>query len=416
LLLITLAAAVADTSTDRIVIVGSGLAGVTAAGTLREAGFAGELLLIGEEPELPYDRPPLSKSVLVQEGAEEQAALRPLGWYEQHRIERMHGTRVVRIDPGERSVVLENGSSVAYRKLLLVPGAHPRRLPALESGLLPHAYLRTLRDSLRLREQLRPGRRVVLLGGGVIGMEVAASALQRGCDVQVLECAPRVMGRALCASLCEHLANYHRQKGVKIALGVEVTGQALGVPGVSLRDGRVILTDLVVIGIGIIPNVELAASAGLCCDDGIIVDEFGATSVADIYAAGDAVKYPDAFHGRAIRSENWMHAQNQAVRVARNMLGEREPYRQVPHMWSDQFDLKIQVSGSHDSDQDVVRGDPKTNRFMIVHLREGRIIGASGINQARDMKFAGTLVEMRARIDPSRLADPQFNLKKAATL
>jgi len=256
----------------------------------------------------------------------------------------------------------------------------------------------------------------VLLGGGVIGMEVAASALQRGCDVQVLECAPRVMGRALCASLCEHVANYHRVKGVKIELGVEVTGQALSVPGVSLRDGRIIPTDLVVIGIGIIPNVELAASAGLRCDDGIIIDEFGATSVADIYAAGDAVKYPDAFHGRAIRSENWMHAQNQAVRVARNMLGEREPYRQVPHMWSDQFDLKIQVSGSHDSDQDVVRGDPKTNRFMIVHLRDGRIVGASGINQARDMKFAGTLVEMHACIDPSRLADPQFNLKKAATL
>jgi 3-phenylpropionate/trans-cinnamate dioxygenase ferredoxin reductase subunit len=407
---------VADTSTDRIVIVGSGLAGVTAAGTLRESGYTGELLLIGEEPELPYDRPPLSKSVLVHEGAEEQAALRPPEWYEDQRIERMPGTRVVRIDPGERRVVLENGSSVAYRKLLLVPGAHPRRLPALESGSLPHAYLRTLRDALWLREQLQPGRRMVLLGGGVIGMEVAASALQRGCDVQVLECAPRVMGRALCTSLSEHVANYHRMKGVKIELGVEVTGRASSVPGVSLRDGRIIPTDLVVIGIGIIPNVELAAGAGLRCDDGIVVDEFGATSVVDIYAAGDAVKYPDAFHGRSIRSENWMHAQNQAVRVARNMLGEREPYEQVPHMWSDQFDLKIQVSGSHDGDQDVVRGDPKTNRFMILHLRDGRIIGASGINQARDMKFATTLVEMRARIDPSRLEDPQFNLKKAATL
>jgi 3-phenylpropionate/trans-cinnamate dioxygenase ferredoxin reductase subunit len=214
--------------------------------------------------------------------------------------------------------------------------------------------------------------------------------------------------------LSEHIAAYHRQKGVKIELGVEVTGQTVGMPALGLRDGRIILADLVVIGIGVVPNVDLAASAGLRCDDGIVVDEYGATNVADIYAVGDAVKYPDAFFGRAIRSENWMHAQNQAVSVARSMLGQREPYRQVPHMWSDQFDLKIQVSGSHDSDQDIVRGEPATNRFMVFHLRAGRIIGTSAINQARDMKFAMKLVEIHACIDPSQLANPDFNLKKAA--
>lgn len=400
---------------DRIVIVGSGLAGVTAAGTLRESGFAGELLLIGDEPDPPYDRPPLSKSVLVQEGAEEHAALRPPGWYADHRIECVLGRRVTGIVPRDRQVLLDDGRAVRYDKLLLAPGAHPRRLPAVEFGLLPHLYLRTLRDSLQLREQLKPGRRIVLLGGGVIGMEVAASALQRGCDVLVLECAPRVMARALCTSLSEHLASYHRNRGVKIELDAEIVGQALELPGLALRDGRTIPADLIVIGIGVAPNVELAHSAGLTCDDGIVVDGYGATNVTDIYAVGDAVKYPDAFFRRSIRSENWMHAQNQAVSVAKSMLGSREPYHQVPHMWSDQFDLKIQVSGSHDSDRDIVRGAPATNRFMIFHLRSGRIVGASGINQARDMKFAMKLVETHARIDLAQLADPNFNLKLAAS-
>lgn len=401
-------------STDRIVIVGSGLAGVTAAGTLREAGFTGELVLIGEEPEAPYDRPPLSKSVLVHDGAEEQAALRSPGWYAEHRIECVLGRRVIRIEPRERHVVLDDGRAVGYRKLLLAPGAHPRRFPVVESGPVPHLYLRTLRDALQLRTHLQPDRRIVLLGGGVIGMEVAASARQRGCEVLVLECAGRIMGRALCTALSEHIAKYHAEKGVKVELGVEVVGQAREAPGLALRDGRTIPADLVVIGIGVAPNVELARNAGLHCDDGIVVDEFGATSIADIYAVGDAVKYPDAFFGRSLRSENWMHAQNQAVSVALSMVGERKPYHQVPHMWSDQFDLKIQVSGSHDSDQDVVRGEPASNRFMIFHLRSGRIVGASGINQARDMKFAMRLVEMHAYIDAVQLADPNFNLKKAA--
>jgi len=401
-------------STDRIVIVGSGLAGVTAAGTLREAGFSGELVLIGDEPESPYDRPPLSKAVLVQDGAEQQAALRHPGWYAEHRIECMLGRRATEIEPREHHVLLHDGSAVAYHKLLLAPGAHPRRLAAVEAGPLPHLYLRTLRDALRLREHLQPGRRIVLLGGGVIGMEVAASARQRGCDVLVLECAPRVMGRALCTALSEHVAKYHTEKGVKVELEVEVIGQARETPGLALRDGRTIPADLVVIGIGVAPNVELARSAGLRCDDGIVVDEYGSTSVPAIYAVGDAVKYPDAFFGRSIRSENWMHAQNQAVSVAKSMLGERRPYQQVPHMWSDQFDLKIQVSGSHDGDQDVVRGEPASNRFMIFHLRSGRIVGASGINQARDMKFAMKLVETHACIDAAQLADPNFNLKKAA--
>jgi len=414
-----------------IVIVGSGLAGVTAAGTLREGGFAGRLVLVGEEPEAPYDRPPLSKSVLVHDEfaeliaarqpgdialrAPEQIALRPAGWYEQQRIELMLGQRALRLEPAAHTVELERGARLHYDRLLLAPGARVRRLPGVENGPVPCLYLRTLGDAVSLRGHLRPGCRVVLLGGGVIGMEVAASAVLRGCDVTVVELAGRIMERALTAQVSEHIAAYHRSKGVKLNLGVRAERQASGpAAGIVLSDGRTVPADLVVIGIGVLPNTELAAQAGLTCQDGIVVDELGATSAADIYAAGDAVRYPDSFFGRMERGENWMHAQNQAAAVARNMLGLTTPYHQVPHMWSDQYDLKIQVTGRHDTSEHILRGQLAANKFMLMHRAEGRLVGATGVNEARDMKFAQRLIEARVPVTAAQLADPAFNLKKAA--
>jgi NADPH-dependent 2,4-dienoyl-CoA reductase/sulfur reductase-like enzyme len=272
-----------------------------------------------------------------------------------------------------------------------------------------------LRDSLELRKRLRPGQRIVLLGGGVIGMEVAASAVLRECDVSVVELAPRIMARALCSDIAEHVAAYHRSKGVKLYLSAPADGQASGAqPGLALRDGAVLPADLIVVGIGVVPNIELAEAAGLQCEDGIVVSELGQTSDADIFAAGDAVRYPDFFFRRPIRAENWMHAQNQAAVVARNMLGAALAYRQVPHMWSDQYDLKIQTSGMCETDEYVERGDRTKNKFMRFHTAGGRLIGATGINEARDMKFAQRLIEAQLAIDPANLADPAFNLKKAA--
>jgi NADPH-dependent 2,4-dienoyl-CoA reductase/sulfur reductase-like enzyme len=257
---------------------------------------------------------------------------------------------------------------------------------------------------------------VVLLGGGVIGMEVAASAILRDCDVTVAELAPRIMARALPADISEHVADYHRSKGVKLKLGAEVLGTATGsTPGLLLRDGGIVPADLIVIGIGVVPNVELAMQAGLRCDDGILVDEFGAASAPDVYAAGDAVRYPDSFHGRVMRSENWAHAQNQAAVVAKNMLGAQLPYRQTPFMWSDQFDLKIQTTGRHDTDQLVQRGTRSANKFMLLHLDAGRVVGATGINMARDLNYAQRLIESGALVDATRLADPAFNLKNATS-
>jgi NADPH-dependent 2,4-dienoyl-CoA reductase/sulfur reductase-like enzyme len=417
-------------SQETIVVVGAGLAGVSAAGALREHGFTGRIVLIGDERARPYDRPPLSKSVLVHDSFEslvashlpedialrspEQIALRPHHWYEEKNIELKLGQAVTHIDTQAHTVTIADGETLRYDRLLLTPGARVRRIPAVEQGPVNHLYLRTLTDALQLRKQLLPGRRIVLLGGGVIGMEVAASATLRDCKVTVVELAPRIMARALCPTVSEHLAAYHRSKGVELRLGASATGQSTsGTPGLALTDGTVLAADLIVIGVGVTPNVELAADAGIHCDDGIVVDEFGATSAVDVFAAGDAVKYPDAFFGRAIRSENWMHAQNQALVVAKNMLGAKEPYAQVPHMWSDQYDLKIQVTGICDTAHNVLRGDPQKNKFMLFHMNDGRIVGATGINEARDMKFAQRLIEARVVLEPEKLADPTFNLKKA---
>jgi 3-phenylpropionate/trans-cinnamate dioxygenase ferredoxin reductase component len=415
---------------ETILIVGAGLAGVTAAGTLRESGFAGRIVLIGEEPELPYDRPPLSKSVLVHDKLEqlvaahlpsdialrspEGIALRPKNWYSEHRIDLMLGRRAVRLDVAAHMLELDGGERLTYDRVLLALGSSPRRLPAMESGPAKYAYLRTLGDALEIRNRLEPGRRIILLGGGVIGMEVAASAALRDCEVTVVELGPRIMARALCPPIAEHVANYHRAKGVRLRLDAHAVGQAAEQPGLRLKDGTVIPADLIVIGIGVTPNTEIAGIAGIACEDGILVDEFGATGAPDVYAAGDAVRYPDEFFGRRVRSENWMHAQNQSVVVAKNLLGAREPYRQVSHMWSDQYDLKIQVAGVADTPDSVLRGNLQSNKFLMFHLADGKIVGATSINEPRDMKFAQRLIESRTTIEVEKLKDPAFNLKKAA--
>jgi NADPH-dependent 2,4-dienoyl-CoA reductase/sulfur reductase-like enzyme len=414
-------------------IVGAGLAGVTAAGALRESGFAGRIVLLGEEPELPYDRPPLSKSVLVHDNLEqlvaahlpsdialrspEGIALRPRNWYSERRIELMLGRRAARLDTAAHVVELDGGERLTYDRLLLALGSSPRRLPAMESGPVTHAYLRTLGDALEIRNRLRPGSKIVLLGGGVIGMEVAASAALRDCEVTVVELAPRIMARALCPPVADHLATYHRAKGVQLKLGAHAVGQTSEPgPGLRLKDGTVIPAELIVIGIGVIPNTELASSAGIACEDGIVVDEYGATEASDVYAAGDAVRYPDHLSGRRMRSENWMHAQNQSLVVAKNLLGSNEPYRQVSHMWSDQYDLKIQVAGVADTPDAVLRGTFEANKFLLFHLDDGKLVGATGINEPRDMKFAQRLIEARSRIEAEQLRDPAFSLKKALQL
>lgn len=408
-------------SIESVVIVGAGLAGVTAAGALREQGYQGLVTLLGEEAEVPYDRPPLSKAILVASELESPAtvpptlALRPAVWYEQQRIDCVFGSRATKLDLGTRKLQLEHGRSLEFDRLLLTTGARARRLPGIEAGATPFSYLRTLQDATTLRRQLQPGRKIVLLGGGVIGMEVAASARTLGCEVTVLELAPRIMARALPAELSEHIAAYHRSKGVVLRTGANVTGPApAGERGLLLADGAIVPADQIVIGVGVVANSELADAAGIVCNDGIVVDEFCATSAPGVYAAGDAVCYPDAFYGRSLRGESWTHAQNQAVVAAKNLLGGRLPYREIPYVWSDQFDLKIQTTGRFESERHVLRGDPAKNKFLWLHVDGDKVVGASGVNESREVRFAQRLIESGNVVDPAHLADPAFNLKKAA--
>jgi 3-phenylpropionate/trans-cinnamate dioxygenase ferredoxin reductase subunit len=418
------------TGIESIVIVGAGLAGVTAAGALREQGFQGKITLLGDEPEIPYDRPPLSKAVLVSGELQSMVAasdlrsalkvpaslaLRTAAWYEQQRIDCVFGDRAIALDLGARRLKLERGNILAFDRLLLATGARVRRLLQFESAATTCCYLRTLQDAVTLRRLLRPGARVVLLGGGVIGMEVAASAHTLGCEVTVLEMAPRIMSRALPQELSDHIAAYHRSKGVVLRTSTNVIGPApAGHDGLLLADGTVVPADLIVIGVGVVANSELAAEAGIVCNDGIVVDEFTATSAPGVYAAGDAVRYPDAFFGRSLRGESWTHAQNQAVVAAKNMLGGHEPYREIPYVWSDQYDLKIQTTGRFEAERHMLRGDPAKNKFLWLHVDGDKVVGASGINESREVRFAQRLVESGNRVDPAQLADPSFNLKKAA--
>ena len=316
---------------DTIVVVGAGIAGVTAAGTLREAGFAGRIILVCDEREVPYDRPPLSKSVLVHDEFEplvashlpgdialrapQNISLRPDGWYEQQNIELRLRTRVVAIDRAAKRVTLADGSTVGYDKLLLTTGARVRRLPVPGVELDGVFYLRDFQDTCNIRARLKPGTRVVVIGGGFIGLEMASSARERGAEVTVLEATDRLMGRAVAPEIGAHFAELHRRHGVDIRLGaiVEAIGGKGKVEHVTLRGGESVKADLVVVGIGIQPNEEIAAEAGLEVDNGIVVDEFGRTSDPAIYAAGDVASQPHPFLGRRIRLESYQNAQDQAT-------------------------------------------------------------------------------------------------------
>lgn len=413
-----------------VLIIGTGLAGVTAAATLREAGHTGRVVLVGDERESPYDRPPLSKAVLTNEDlaplltldaasvdpwqVPASLALRAPNWFTDAQIEMRLGRAARQLDLSRRLVTLADGQSLAFDQLILAMGTRARRLPALDGGALPVCYLRTLRDAVVLRRQLTPGARVVLLGGGIIGMEVAASARKLGCEVTVIEPAPRIMSRALTEPLSAHVAARHIAEGVTLLTECCLDDEPLDGATLQLQDGRRLPADVLVVGIGVLPNIELAATAGLDCNDGIVVDEFGATSVDGVFAVGDAANYPDAFLGRRLRSETWMHAQDHAAAVARNLLGANTPYRRVPYMWSDQYNLKIQVTGTTVAARHVLRGDPGRDKFLWLHVEGRRLVGASGINESRDLKLAQRLIEAAVDIDPDRLADPGFNFKKAA--
>jgi 3-phenylpropionate/trans-cinnamate dioxygenase ferredoxin reductase subunit len=404
------------TDVKKIVIIGGGLAGDTAAATLREAGYTGEIHLVSDELHRPYDRPPLSKAALLNAADVQKIHFRPESWYGDNHIDLILGDGGAKIDPAAHTLTLRSGRVLNYQKLLIATGTRARRLAMLESTGVPVFYLRSLDDCERLRPYLVKDAKIAIIGAGVIGMEVAATAAALGCSVSVIEMADRVMARSVPPSVSKFIAGYHAKHGVEVLCGVKITGFSNdeGKAVISLENGAAIRANAVIAGIGAEPITELAQEAGLRVENGILVDRFTRTSNPDIHAAGDVARFESVAAGTHIRAEHWRHAIDQAKAAAHAMLGEAPHYEERPWVWSDQYDLNIQITGDGHGDTEVFRGTPEDKAFTLFQLRDGKLVGAISVNQARFRRQIGELVVAGARIDPALLADPSTDLKKLA--
>ena len=399
-----------------ILIIGGGQAGAQAVDTLRRGGFSGRLVLIGDEPQLPYQRPPLSKKYLAGELNEDRLLFRHRSFYDEHRVELKLGVPAARIDPAARRVTLEGGEELAYDRLLLCVGAKSRELSCPGADLPGVHYLRAIADVAAIRAGLKPGARALIIGGGYIGLETAATARAMGCAVTVLEMADRVMNRVVASSVSEYFAHEHRTQGVKIICNTRVVRlEGAGrVERVVCADGSTHEADLLVVGVGAVANTELASAAGLHCDNGIVVDEYCRSSDAAIYAAGDCTNHPSIRFEMRVRLESVDNAFEQAKTAALNILERATVHDRVPWFWSDQFDNKLLIVGlSQGFDQQVMRGDPATRSFSVCYLKGGELLAVEAINHAKDYMAARKLIAERARPDLNKLADPQIALKEA---
>jgi 3-phenylpropionate/trans-cinnamate dioxygenase ferredoxin reductase subunit len=394
------------------VIVGAGAAGATAALTLRSEGFEGRVVIVGDEEHPPYNRPPLSKAVVRGELEPDRAHLRPAKIWERKDVEMVLGRSVTEVAPERHAVRLSDGETLRYDKLLLATGGRARTLPDKSSLDQVHT-LRTLDDALKIRELVCAGASLAIAGAGFIGAELAASAVAKGCQVTVFEPAPTPLSRALPASLGEVYARLHSDRGVDLRLGVGVARIVEDAGSVRVLDtsGATIHADAVVVAVGIEPDVALAGAAGLAIGDGVLVDERCRTSAPDVYAAGDVANHPNPLLGRRLRVEHWQNAQHQAAAAARCMLGMDQPFAEVPWVWSDQYEFKLEIAGLADPGDDVVmRGDPESLDFTAFLLREGVLAAAVGVNRAEEVRIARRFIASRVTPPRDALADPSFDL------
>ena len=408
------------TAGERVVVVGAGPAGVGVAAALRESGHTGPLTVVGREGHLPYERPPLSKAYLTAGIVDEShLALRSPGWYVEHDIDLLLGRDVSRIDRDRRVVHLGSGERLAYDHLVLATGTRPRTLPLQGAGLGGVGVLRDLRDARALRDGLASARNVVAIGAGFIGMEFAAAAAKSGARAVVLDVAPRVMERAVATATSHHFTDAHRTWGTTVMVGCGVTelrGEHGRVTDVVTTAGEVLPADTVVIAVGVAPNVELAAEAALEVDDGVVVDEFLRTSDPAVSAIGDCASFPEPLSGRRRRLESVQCAADHARCVAVRLTGRPVPYSAVPWFWTHQGDLKLQIAGiADDADTEVLRGDPRAGRFSVFRYRDGRLLAVDSVNRPADHVAARRLLAADHHPTPERVADPEFDLRKAAT-
>lgn len=398
------------------VIVGAGECGARAAVALREQGFAGDVTLVGGESHLPYERPPLSKEGMLAElfAAKTIATAERLA---EAGIAFRGGFSVAGIDRASKHLEGVDVGAIGYDKLLLATGAAPRRLPGVEGERI--VYLRTIEDALRLRGALGAGRHLVVIGGGFIGLELAASARQRGAEVTLIEALPRLLSRGVPEAMARQIEARHLAGGVTLVFGDGIAGIASGAESavVTLASGRRIEADLVLVGIGAVPNVTLAEEAGLAIENGIAVDRHLATGDPDIFAAGDCCSFPlEIYGGRRVRLESWRNAQDQGNLAARNMLGAGEAISSVPWFWSDQYELTLQIAGLSDEGITIIRRDLEDGASILFHLAaDGRLVAASGLGVgnavARDIRLAEMLIGKRARPDVAALGNAGVKLK-----
>ena len=401
--------------TKRVLIIGAGHAGGTAAAMLRQYGFTGPITLAGEEPVCPYQRPPLSKAWLKGEADAESLELKPPEFYPEHDIDLRTSMVAVRINRQDKTVRFVDGETLPYDILVLATGARPRWLDLPGHELDGILALRTEADAEALKARLTPGAKVAVVGGGYVGLEVAASARALGCEVTVLEREARLLARVASSALSEFYSAYHRDHGVEIITGCSVTGfEGQGkVTAVLLADGRKVPCDVAVVGVGAIANVELAKDAGLPCADGVIVDLAGRSADPDIYAIGDVTHRPLPLYGRDMRLESVPNALEQAKQAAAAIAGKPAPPNEVPWFWSDQYDLKLQIAGvPFDADTLVVRRGEAANALAVFHLRAGKVQAVEAVNSPSEFMGGRLLIFKGQEVDPQRLGDVSVPMKQ----
>ncbi|BEU98850.1 FAD-dependent oxidoreductase (plasmid) [Acidovorax sp. DW039] len=399
-----------------IVIIGAGQAGGWAAQTLRSEGFTGRLVLVGDELHPPHERPPLSKAVLSGAALPTTTWLMKPDAFSALDVEWRPSTRVQRIDRTARQVLLADGETLPYDKVILCTGGRARQLDVPGTDQVQLHTLRTIEDAQALAPTLAPGRSVVVVGGGWIGLEVAATARQQGADVVVVETQSRLCERTVPVEISDYLLALHSAQGTRVLLGTGVRGFARAADGrseVLLADGSVLACDTIVLGIGLVPNDELARAAGLACDGGVRVDAQCRTSDPDILAAGDVAVAPNPWAGRSLRLESWQNAQEQGMAAARSALGHAVDYQPLPWFWSDQYGMNLQIYGMPTPTHRVVqRGDAASGSFVLFYLAGDVVQAAIGANAARDLRFARRLIEQRKPVDTELLADPATPMSK----
>jgi len=400
--------------TERVVIAGAGHAAGQLVASLKQKKFDGQIVLVGDEAYLPYQRPPLSKKFLSGELAAERLYVKPPAFYDDPQIELRLETKITKIDRGNKSLRTENGDDIPYDKLILALGSRVRRLSIDGADLAGVHYLRSIDDVEGIRAEMQNKKNAVIIGAGYIGLEVAAVTRQLGLEVTVIEMADRVMSRVVSPEISDYYQIEHTNQGVKLRLstGIKAIRGKKRVQAVETDDGELIPADFVVIGVGIQPNTELAIEAGLQVEDGIVVDDRCQTSDPSVYAVGDCTRHPNAIYDRQLRLESVHNALEQAKTAVINICGGQSHYSQVPWFWSDQYDLKLQIAGlSTDYDDVIIRGNPADRSFACLYLRDGRLIATDAVNSPKEFVHSKALIAGRKQLDRDRLADADIPLK-----